>query len=100
LRIDRDEQRLNLLRERTELSHCSGDVTESRRANIRAMCVSEKDQQPLAAEVLIRDLVSALRVEQIEPAGECWRVRLMQPKDRYDRYREHKHTQERTQRKS
>lgn len=90
-RINGNEDRLNLLGEMPELRHGFGDVAESCRADIRTMRVTEEDQQPLAAEILIRDFAPGCGIDQLEWPSHRWTLAPMQPKDRGDGNRQQEH---------
>src|SRR5438067_2214548 len=68
----------------SELLECFRHVTESRGTHIRAMCVAEEDQQPLAAKRNVCDLLSGRRIDELESASKRWGVTVMQPHDRGD----------------
>jgi len=69
LRIDRDEQRIDLLGVGPELAEDLGDVEQGGRTDFRAMREAEKHQERAALQILIGDHLAVL-IGQLERAAD------------------------------
>ena len=60
IRVDGNEQWLYCFGVRPELFHHTGKIGKRRRADVRAISESKKDQKPFASVSLLRNSISAL----------------------------------------
>src|SRR5262249_52013737 len=65
LRVDRDEDGLHLHRQRPKLSERAGNFAERRRAQVWAISIAEKDEQPAPAQIDGADQIAA-GIRQLE----------------------------------